>query len=93
MDEKIYCYCKGCEFSNSHLTSHHKCGVCKKYGHGQFECDKISGNNNRKNDLYNKYILLNKECLPKEKHCTNPNCKSKSTHSTDSHHKFFESNL
>lgn len=91
MDKKIYCYCKGCRFPDSHITLFHKCGVCKKYGHGQFECDKISGNNIRKNDLFNKYILLNKEHLPKEKYCTNQYCKFKSTHTTCSHHKFFES--
>jgi hypothetical protein len=89
--KKIYCYCKGCRFADSHITSYHKCGICKGYGHGQFECAQIKQNNNYQNALFDNYILTNKEYLPKEKYCTNPNCKSKSTHSIESHHKFFES--
>jgi len=88
--EKKYCYCRGCRFPDSHITSYHKCGICKSYGHGQLECPQIKNNYNHKNELFLKYILPNKEFLPKEKHCTIPNCKSKSTHSTGSHHKFFE---
>lgn len=87
---KIYCYCKGCRFSDSHITSYHKCGNCKKYGHGQFECVQIKGNYNWINNLFEKYILTNKDYLPTELHCDIEGCKSKETHSTFSHHKFFE---
>ncbi len=89
--EKIYCHCRGCRFPDSHITSYHKCGICKRYGHGQFECEKIKGNYNWINNLYLKYIQTNKEYLPEEKYCKIPDCKSKQTHTTKSHHKFFES--
>lgn len=89
--EKIYCFCRGCRFPDSHLTSYHKCGICKGYGHGQFECDKIKGNCNWINQLFEKYIITNKDFLPEEKQCQIYGCKSKQTHSTGSHHKFFES--
>ena len=88
--EKKYCFCKGCRFPDSHITSYHKCGICKGFGHGQFECAEIKNNHNYQNDLFTQYILTNKEYLPKEKYCTIPTCKSKSTHSIGSHHKFFE---
>ncbi len=43
--EKL-CHCKGCRFSDSHITSYHKCGTCNDYGHGQFECRKNNNDDN-----------------------------------------------
>ena len=31
----VLCQVKGCKYANFYVTSFHKCGKCKNYGHGQ----------------------------------------------------------
>ena len=54
------------------------------------EYNEIKGNYNWINTLFQKFIITNKNFLPEEKNCEIHGCKSKQTHSTGSHHKFFE---
>ncbi len=87
---KKYCFCQQCRFPYSHLTAYHKCGTCGNFGHGVNECEKNVDTHNKINELFEKYILTNKDYLPNELHCTNNKCKCKSTHTTGSHESFFE---
>ena len=34
------CNVKFCRFPSSHITLGHRCGICRRYGHGQLECGK-----------------------------------------------------
>lgn len=88
--QEKYCYCKGCRFPGTHLTGYHRCGTCKLYGHGQYEC---SQNNNeiydKINELFNVNIKYNTKKLPSNLHCTVNDCKIKYTHSTSAHQPIF----
>lgn len=88
---KKYCFCKNCNYPQAHVTSYHKCGKCKGFGHGAVECYK---NNDDSYDLINKLYDFTKqnvtvEPLPDHLHCRVMSCLSKNTHSTGSHHPFF----
>ena len=70
------CKVSGCRFSHSHVTRGHKCGVCKKYGHGEIEC----GNHRKQCQLsihYNDTV---------SKPCAFAGCKYSQYHTTDAHH-------
>ena len=74
----MYCKVKNCRFSNLHTTSGHKCGNCKKYGHGRGECGNavlIAALDRYKNDT-----------LPQHLQCTFEGCKWKTNHSSRGHH-------
>lgn len=74
----LYCKVMQCRYSNTHVTSGHKCGVCAQYGHGEIECF----NNiyiNRLRDYYS-------DELPADKQCTVDGCDSKTLHTVDAHH-------
>lgn len=43
------CKVEGCRFSDKHNTRDHQCGKCKRYSHGQRECDSWS----KQEDLIN----------------------------------------
>ena len=38
MEDYKICKCLGCRFPSHHTTQYHKCGTCKRFGHGQNEC-------------------------------------------------------
>ena len=72
------CQVLGCRYADTHTTYYHRCGGCKKRGHGQMECscsDKISELEEFKNDI-----------LDQIEWCNVPGCSEPSTHNTDSHH-------
>ena len=72
------CTVKHCNYKTFHITNGHRCGKCKKYGHGILEC----GNNDKINILSSstKYDRLD----PID-YCKIENCKYKWTHKTESH--------
>lgn len=72
------CKVKGCRFENSHVTSHHICGSCGKYGHGMVEC----GNRRLMNNLQNKF---GKDELSDQHKCEVITCKDKHYHTTLGH--------
>ena len=45
----IKCKVDGCRFSDKHETKNHQCGKCKKFSHGQRECDSWSKQENLRN--------------------------------------------
>lgn len=45
----INCKVEGCRFSDKHETKNHQCGKCKKFSHGQRECDSWIKQENLKN--------------------------------------------
>ena len=72
------CKATHCRYKTFHVTSAHRCGKCKLYGHGVVECgdnDKISTLS-----LSTKYDRLN----PID-YCQILNCKYKWSHKTESH--------
>jgi len=85
-----YCHCEGCNYSQSHLTSYHKCGACNSFGHGLRECHKSNNNSyNLLNELYSKHTQNITEGLPLNIQCRVSGCLSKDTHSTGSHEDLF----
>lgn len=74
----MYCYVKNCRFNDKHTTSGHKCGKCKKYGHGQIECGK--------QQLINELSQYSDNKLPYNLQCTHDNCKRRWTHTSAGHH-------
>lgn len=100
-----YCNCHKCKHPYDHLTSYHKCGRCGEFGHGFGECHlNHNGSYNYINDLFDSTYIntlistdpvptynskLRYTSLPENKHCTVSSCKSKHTHSTESHQPFF----
>lgn len=86
--ENKYCFCKGCKYPQSHITSYHKCGKCHQFGHGFVECHlNNNGLYHHINNLYDK--AKNQTNFPKHKYCTISDCKTKFTHDTNSHDSFF----
>lgn len=85
-----YCFCEGCRFPYSHVTSYHRCGECNSYGHGQAECNVLTNTHIFINKLFEKHIMESTTSLPSELHCTIPTCLTKYTHSIGSHQTFFE---
>ena len=73
----VLCQVKGCKYADCHVTSFHKCGKCKNYGHGQQECD----NANALKHLGFYYL----DKVPKEKKCKIGGCKHKDKHTTEGH--------
>lgn len=93
ISNKKYCYCEGCRYPTTHITSYHKCGTCGLFGHGQYECSQNNNNSpNKRNALYYSY-RINAEPLPQHLHCAVNDCKSKNTHSTSAHQPFFSQDL
>ena len=72
------CKVTHCRYKTFHVTSAHRCGKCKLYGHGVVECE----NNDKVNtlSLSTKYDRLN----PID-YCNIKNCKYKWSHKTESH--------
>lgn len=75
----MYCKVKNCRYNDSHTTAGHRCGICKKSGHGQSECSDID----LKNYLSYKY---GKDKLPEDVRCTILNCRYKWSHKNIAHH-------
>jgi hypothetical protein len=73
MNCKVY----KCRFFDSHTTKGHKCGNCKKDGHGEVEC----GNPIKIQNLKQ----YNKDTLDPTEYC-GFNCENKMYHTTDAHH-------
>jgi hypothetical protein len=73
-----YCKVEKCNFSKFHVTSGHKCGNCKMYGHGIIECN----NPNKKTKL----TCSLGDILPSTLQCKFGNCKYKQYHTSDGHH-------
>ena len=88
MENLKYCYCKGCQYNDSHVTAHHRCEKCKYFGHGIAECKSLT----ERKKLFNNFILSNKIKLPIEKHCKILNCLVPHLHSTESHYDIFINN-
>lgn len=72
------CKVSDCRFSWSHVTRGHKCGVCKRYGHGELEC----GSNFRRERLRVYYD----DVVPNDRICEVDDCEYKFYHTTDAHH-------
>ena len=56
------CRVRGCRYSSTHTTRHHRCGNCGELGHGVVEC----GNQTRIEYLKQYFH----ETLPTHKHCS-----------------------
>ena len=72
-----YCKVMYCRFPYSHTTYGHYCSICKKYGHGQMECNNIIKMNN---------LIKYDNKLPESEWCKFPNCFHKFYHKTEAHH-------
>ena len=72
-----YCKVSGCRFSNSHVTSGHKCGTCGQFGHGQIEC--------KNKFLKEKLKQYLDDKLPEYLQCKILNCKYKWSHTVAAH--------
>ena len=81
-----------CKFPDTHITTHHRCGKCKEYGHGSVQCVKCNECGHACMQCVRK---LNKNLskiysLPPGSHCTVSNCRDRHTHSTSAHQSDFE---
>ena len=70
------CKVKGCRYSDSHVTSRHMCGSCKKYGHGVMECNNTILIDQLKKYQYERYI---------DNICQVDDCVDRNTHTTVGH--------
>jgi len=68
------CHVKYCRFNNSHTTRGHKCGNCKRYGHGVIECNTPSMN------------ILKIYTDEVKDRCTFIGCRYPQYHTTEAHH-------
>jgi len=75
-NKKCMIFC--CRYSDTHTTKSHRCGQCKKYGHGDMECNIPNSITN-----LNKYL---DDTLETSKQCKLAGCKYYQYHSTDAHH-------
>jgi hypothetical protein len=73
-----YCTVSGCRFPQYHVTTGHKCGQCKAYGHGLIEC----GNPIKRNQLASSLGNV----LPDTLQCKFGNCRYKQFHTSEGHH-------
>ena len=71
------CRVEKCRYPTTHTTKGHKCGTCKKYGHGQQEC------HNEK--LKNKLLKYYDDKILYENQCKFGGCKYKKFHTTEGH--------
>ena len=69
------CKVNKCRFSDCHVTSRHKCGTCKQYGHGQTECA----------NFILKQSLYQYDNDKIESNCTIEDCIDCDTHVTSGH--------
>lgn len=76
----MFCLVRGCQYSHTHITSGHQCGKCKRFGHGQCECN----NYQKIASLNNKQRIFNVK-FPTHLHCTIEDCRNKQNHSTNAH--------
>jgi len=67
-----------CRYAESHTTPAHLCGKCKKFGHGQVECDFA--------DLKNELKKYQNDQLPLGSHCQVRGCGFKWSHQSIAHH-------
>ena len=72
------CQATSCRYSNTHITTGHKCGKCKGYGHGAREC----GFGARIAQLKERTRF---EKLDPESQCSVIGCRHKHNHRTSSH--------
>lgn len=76
----MLCKARGCRYPDSHNSSSHLCGTCKKFGHGQYECQKPT-------------VMVALHADPeygKELHpidyCQHKGCRYNKTHMSSAHH-------
>ena len=72
------CLVLECRFSRFHLTAGHKCGTCRRYGHGQYEC----GRGGKIAELKEK---TRSDILSDDEMCDVVACTHKYNHLTQSH--------
>lgn len=75
----MYCKVQNCRYPHSHVTMGHRCGICKKYGHGQIEC-------NNPNKIYQLWEETKDDKLPDIICCKIEDCQYKNLHTTRAHH-------
>lgn len=70
------CKVLGCRYPQYHVTKGHRCGKCKRYGHGQLECGNAT-----------KIKILNEinDFMPANRQCTIKGCEYWYLHSKESH--------
>lgn len=73
-----YCFVKMCRFPESHTTEGHLCGTCKKFGHGQLECNDHA--QIKSLEVYSGMML------PNFMRCSVTGCKTGHNHTSDAHH-------
>ena len=73
------CKAKNCRFNISHVTQGHRCGKCKKFGHGDNECENTQKIINLKKETINDQMTY-------DDHCKITECKYKWSHNTSAHH-------
>ena len=92
-----------CRFPDTHITTYHRCGNCKMYGHGRVECceepltDPLDAffistkpHHIPNYDKINELHNLPIEPLPRENHCTIDYCSIRHTHSSSAHQSNFD---
>ena len=73
------CMAAYCRYPSSHMTSAHRCGKCKSFGHGEAEC----GSWAKRRDLA---VRAAGQRAPPSNLCTVVGCQSPRTHTTNAHH-------
>ena len=69
------CRAHGCRFPASHATAGHKCGLCGRHGHGQYEC----------RDLRARRALLPHLADRVDRPCAVKDCPYAAVHRTEGH--------
>ena len=73
------CRVLGCRYALCHITAGHKCGKCKRFGHGRRECG-------RGQKMAQLKQLARNDTLREEDRCDVIGCRHREYHKTESHH-------
>ena len=73
------CRVNNCRFNTSHVASGHRCGKCKKFGHGEIECGNIRKISNLQKESVNDKMINETQCNIIE-------CEYRWSHNTSAHH-------
>lgn len=76
MQQDKLCHVRYCRYNTTHVTRGHKCNICHKYGHGQFECGKPNLIDN---------LQIYDDLLTNTNKCDAPNCIRSEYHTIEGH--------
>ena len=72
----IFCNAHKCNFPSNHTTEGHKCGKCKNFGHGAFECGDF---------ILIANLMSKKTTIPSYLQCNILGCQHKTNHTNEGH--------